>query len=267
MGRLLALQTVLFFAFALNGENNDEIRVQPVSRTPEADTIAVVVSVPKSGTVLKGNRVWIQTRVDGFPLGTDSQFDRRDELVNTKMGQTLHVVVDNEPYFPINEPALDPFNEEGYYYDTNYKFQIPQKLEDGEHTVRVFPARSFGESLKGERTFFVTTFYVNSKSEPKKYDLSKPYLTYNEPSDRIAFVENKPVLLDFYISNCELSSDGYKVRLTIDGKVIRNLTSWQPYYIYGLKKGRHTVLLELLDPTDKLVKGPFSKAERTITVR
>ena len=49
--------------------------------------------------------------------------------------------------------------------------------------------------------------------------------------------ESQPVLLDFFISNCELTSDGYKVRLIVDGDAIRTLTSWQPYYIYGLKKG------------------------------
>lgn len=271
MLRLLALGSMLVISVAgfaqQEKQEKEEVRVLPVARTPESNTTSVTVSVPKNGTVLKGSRVWIQTRVDGFPLGMDSQFDRKTEVVGTKMGQTLHVVIDNDPYFAVNEPALDPFNEEGYYYDTNYKFQVPRSLEDGEHVARVFPARSYGESLKGEQTFSVIVFYVNTKNDKRKYDLSKPYLTYNEPSDRMPLVEGKPVLLDFYISNCELSRDGYKVRLKIDGKVIRTLISWQPYYIYGLKRGTHVVELELLDPSGKVVNGPFSTAERTITVR
>ena len=52
------------------------------------------------------------------------------------------------PYFPVNEPALDPFNEQGWYDETSYKFEIPTKLSAGEHVLRVFLARSFGESLK-----------------------------------------------------------------------------------------------------------------------
>jgi hypothetical protein len=56
------------------------------------------------------------------------------------------------------------------------------------------------------------------------------------------------------------------VRLTIDGKVNRSLTSWQPYYIYGLKKGRHKIRLELLDSKDKLVPGLYNAPEQTITI-
>lgn len=267
MSRFLMLQAAVLTTFGSFAAQKEEIRVQPVSRTPEAGTIAVIVAVPKNGAVVSGNRVWIQTRVDGFPLGAGSQFDRRNEVVNSKMGQTLHVIIDNEPYFAINEPALDPFNEEGWYYDTNYKFQVPNKLADGEHVVRVFPARSYGESLKGEQTFSVTTFYVNSKPSSRKYDLSKPYLTYNEPSSEATYFTTKPILLDFYISNCELTTDGYKVRLIIDGKTIQDLTSWQPYYLYGLSSGKHTIRLELVNGSGSVVKGPFSEAERTITVR
>jgi hypothetical protein len=72
--------------------------------------------------------------------------------------------------------------------------------------------------------------------------------------------------LDFLISNCELTPDGYKVRLTIDGNVHRTLTSWQPYYIYGLSKGKHTIRLELLNKEEK-VPGSFNDVTRTIYVQ
>jgi hypothetical protein len=244
-----------------------EYRILPVRGTPESDTVTVVVAIPKEGAVVKGNPVWMQIRVDGFALAADSQFERKQELANTDMGQTVHVVVDNQPYFPVNGPAIDPFNEEGFYYDTSYKFEIPFKLSEGMHTLRVFPARTYGESLKGEKTFFASTFYVGEKGDKERYDLSTPFLTYNEPSQWMRLTEEKPVLLDFYISNCEMTPDGYTVRLTIDGKFHRTLTSWQPYYIYGLKKGRHTLRLELLKGKDKKpVKGPFNDVERTITI-
>jgi hypothetical protein len=79
-------------------------------------------------------------------------------------------------------------------------------------------------------------------------------------------VEGRPILLDFYVSNTELSPDGYRVRLTVDGKVNRTLSFWQPYYIYGLKKGKHTVRLELLDPTGQLVPGMFNNVQQSFTV-
>ena len=56
------------------------------------------------------------------------------------------------------------------------------------------------------------------------------------------------------------------MRLTVDGKVHRTLTSWQPYYIYGLQKGKHTIRLELVDASGKVVAGPFNDVQRTIQV-
>jgi len=242
-----------------------KIRLMPVKRTPEAESSGVVIALPPPNALLKSNPVWLQIRVDGYPIGASSEFDRQKDLAVSDQGQTMHVVIDNLPYFAISEQALDPFNEAGWYYETNYKFEVPSKLDKGEHLVRVFLARSYGESLKGELTFFASNFYIGAKG-PTKFDLSKPYLTYNEPSNQLFLVENRPVLLDFYISNCELTKDGYTIRLTIDKRATRILTEWQPYYIYGLEAGTHTVRLELLGPNGNLVKGPFNDVEQTITV-
>ena len=250
----------------MNG-SGDSARVLPVARTPESDSILLTIAVPKQGDYVASNPMWIQFRIDGYALGADSsQFDRSNDLVVSDMGQTVHVVIDNEPYFPVNEPAINPFNEDGYYYNTSYKFEVPYSLKEGSHTLRVFPTRSYGESLKGENTLHAITFHLGSSGGNSGTDLSKPYLTYNEPSNQVRLVEGKPVLLDFLISNCELTADGYKVRLTIDGRNSQSLVSWQPYYIYGLSKGKHTIRLELIDGRGRLVSGPFNDVERKIVI-
>ncbi len=261
------LSSILLALLALKPpeSNPSNIRTMPVARTPESNTIVLKIAIPQNGQVV-GSPTWVQFRIDGFALGAASQFERSSEIVETNMGQTVHVVVDNYPYFPINEPALDPFDEGGYYYDTSYKFEIPYQLDSGMHTLRMFPARSFGESLKGENTFAAIQFYVGNEKNSSGIDLSQPYLTYNEPSSLMPLSSDKPVLLDFYVTNTELSSDGYKVRLTIDGKINRLITSWQPYYIYGLKKGKHTIRLELIDSENKLVSGKLNDIKQTIYV-
>lgn len=245
--------------------NGSGIRTMPVVRTPESNTIVLAIAVPKPGQMLQ-NPVYIQFRIDGYALGAASQFERASELVETNMGQTVHVVIDNEPYFAVNEPAIDPFDESGFYYDMSYKFEVPFRLGPGMHTVRMFPARSFGESLKGDKTFAAMNFYVGNSAENWNIDLSAPYITYNEPSNNMYLQEGKPVLLDFYVSNAELSPDGYKVRLSIDGKIHRTISFWQPHYIYGLKKGKHTIGLELLDGENKVVPGPFNSVKQSITI-
>ena len=250
-----------------NIEPVEQIRVLPVPRTPESNTVLLAIAIPKNGEVKMRNPIWVQFRLDGYPLGSGSPSTRTDEVAVSKMGQTLHVVVDNYPYFAVNEPSIDPFNEDGYYYDTSYKFEIPFRLNEGAHTLRMFPARSYGESLKNENTFQVTYFYVGNRDSGLDTELNQPYLTYNEPSDQMTLKESQPLLLDFYITNTELSPDGYKVLLTIDGKIKRTLSSWQPYYIYGLKSGKHVIRLQLIDAKGQTVKGSFNDVERTIRVQ
>ena len=246
-------------------KKEEPIRLRPVGKTPEPESTSVSIVLPKNQSVVNSNQIWTQVRVDGYAIGTQSQFDRADEIVGSKLGQTIHVVVDNDPYFAINEPAIDPFTEEGWYYDTSYKFTLPMKLKPGAHLLRVFLARSYGECLKGDKMFFTTIFYVDKKT-PLEFNLSQPFLTYNEPSNELYLIESKPVLLDFYLSNCDLTSDGYKVRLTIDENTTRLITSWQPYYIYGLKKGKHTIQLELIDRSGKVVPSPLNTVKREITI-
>lgn len=251
---------------ASNDESQGRIRVMPVSATPEPDSIILRIARPKSGASVRGRPVWIQFRIDGYSLGTASQFDRADEIAVSDMGQTVHVVIDDHPYFAIKDEALNPFNEYGNFYDTSYKFQSPFDLKEGVHFIQVFPAHSFGESLKGENTYDANVFYVGSKTEKLPIDLSKPYLTYNEPSDQLHLVEGQPVLLDFLLNHTDLTSDGYRVRLSVDGHNVTTISSWQPYYIYGLKKGGHTVRLELLDPNGKVAPGSYNDVRREIEV-
>lgn len=242
------------------------LRVLAVPPSPEGETVVLRLALPEYGQVLNALPIWLQFRVEGYPLGSDSQFDRRDEVAGTDLGQTLHIVIDDNPYFAYSGPAFAAFDEVSLYYDSSYKIEIPYRLTEGMHTIRAFPARSFGESLKGENTYIASVFYVGKEKDNPGLSLDGPYITYNEPSNQIYLTSSKPILLDFYVTNCALTADGYKVRLSIDGHGVRTLTSWQPYYIYGLPKGNHTVLLELIDRDNKVVPGEFNRVQRSITV-
>jgi hypothetical protein len=267
IGAIFALSSLLGDVVAENNvKRKEQIRVLSVNRTPEPDTVILTAALPKPNEVVTDSKIWMQLRIEGYPLGAgSSQFDRSGEVAVSDMGQTVHVIIDDNPYFPINSPALNPFNEEGNFRITDYRFELPFKLSTGVHTVRMFPTRSFGESLKGSDTFVGYSFYVGKKEGPP-FDFSQPFLTYNEPGDSIPLCRFKPILLDFLVTNCELTADGYKVRFSIDGQVTRILTSWQPYYIYGLPSGTHTIRLELLNEKNQIVKGLFNDVKRTIKV-
>ncbi len=206
----------------------------------------------------------VQIRLEGFPLGVYSDFPRARELRDPKEGQSLHIIVDDQPSIEINEAIDDIADTEELDFDQTIETRIPFRLKSGPHILRISPVRSFDECLKGDKVFEATYFYVGEK-KGKVPDLSQPYLTYNQPLGD--FESDKPILLDFFLSNTQLSRDGYKVRLTIDGSDKRILTQWVPYYIYGLGKGSHTIKLELLDTSNKIVPGLFGELKRTISVR
>lgn len=244
-----------------------EFRIVPVKKTPESDTVILRIIFPKEYENKRKQPFKSQVRVEGFPLGVKSEFDRKNELYNDPHGQTVRVVIDNRPYLAFDQSFEDSFDENRIFFDKIVAFDLPYKLSAGQHVMRTYPARSFGESLKGTGCFDTRIFYVNDKSRTSDYDfqIDAPYLTYNEPQGKFPDSQ-EPILLDFYISNCELSKDGYKVRLSINGEVKRLLTEWKPYYLYGLKPGTHKVRLELLDKSNKVVEGAFNDTKREITI-
>src|SRR5579872_3344219 len=98
MNILLASTVIAVFGTAFFGDKSqterpqkETVRVMPVNRTPEPQTTILAVAVPKDGAVVGGNPVWLQFRVDGYTLGSNSQFDRADEVVNSDIGQSAHI--------------------------------------------------------------------------------------------------------------------------------------------------------------------------------
>lgn len=247
--------------------NPKEVRIVPVDSTPEPDHVTTKILFPQNGEIKSSAPIKGQIKLEGYALGTDSEFPRRKEIYNDNEGQALHIFIDNQPYFSVNEALIDALDDTEEYFDQTAEFEIPFKLQPGMHVIRAFPVRSFNESLKDEGCFAASVFYYQKKSDNTQIDLSLPYITYNEPQGEYSYHATEPILLDFYVTNCQLSRDGYKVRLTIDNNVQRTISSWQPYYIYGLKKGMHRVRLELLDPANKPVGGLFNDVQRTIVIQ
>ncbi|MBN2479076.1 MAG: hypothetical protein JXA94_02495 [Parachlamydiales bacterium] len=261
----LALK-IIFVVFVSLGFAKQSVQFIPVERSVENENVKIYIVFPEKADVESDSDVWIQLRLRNYSLGEETTLDRAKELANAKYGQSIHVIVDNNPFFPRIGPSLAPYDEEGQFRDSMYRFKIPYPLSDGKHFLRVFPARSYGESLKEEGCFEASYFYVKNKKDLNYQNLQDPYLTYNEPSGYIRYKKGSPVLLDFYLNNCQLSQDGYKVLITIDNDIKRTLTSWVPYYIYGLQKGKHTVRLQLVDKNLKQLPGFFNDNQRSFYI-
>jgi hypothetical protein len=272
---LMATVLTLLFASGFSAELEEQapnfkgIQVVPVDPTPDPDHVETKILYPRQYEVKNSNPVRGQIKLEGYALGTDTEQPRKKEVWNDSEGQSLHIIIDNQPYVQVNEALIDALDDVEDYFDQTADFEIPFKLQPGMHVIRAFAVRSYNESVKSDKAFAATVFYFQEKKNNAQVDLAKPYLTYNEPQGEYDFKKNnpQPLLLDFYITNCELSKDGYKVRLTIDNENLRILTSWQPYYIYGLTKGMHRIRLELLDPQNNPVPGIFNDITKTIVIK
>lgn len=251
-------------AAEVEGARAGDVRVVPVDSTPEPDQVITRIAFPANGEVKESNPVTVQIRLEGYPLGVHSDFPRAKELRDRREGQSLWILVDDNHTIEINEAVDDTGDSDEIDFDQTIETVIPYKLAPGPHVLRVLPLRSYDECLKGDKVFAASVFYVGTK-EGRSIDLKQPYLTYNEPMGE--FKKDQPILLDFSISNIQLSKDGYKVRLIIDGTDKRLLTTWSPYYIYGLTPGSHTVELQLLSPSNTVLPGLFNDTKATIRVR
>ncbi len=249
--------------------HSEKIQVVPVTPTPDPDHVRTAILYPKNKELKTTAPVKGQILLEGYPIGTDTEQPRKKEIWNDSEGQSLHVFIDNQPYFSLNEALINALDDAEDYFDQTVDFTIPFKLEPGMHVIRAFPVRSYNESVKTDGAFAASTFYYQVKKEATSINLSAPYLTYNEPQGEYDYDKKneQPILLDFYLTNCELSKDGYKVRLTLDNTIQRTLISWQPYYLYGFGKGMHKVRLELLDPSNTPVPGSFNDVTRTIVIK
>lgn len=246
--------------------NLSNVRIVPVRPTPEATNVETRIVFPLEGQVLWSNPVRVQIRLMGFNVGTNSDFERAKEIFNDPEGQSLLIFIDNEHPLEIYKSTIDSLDNNNLFYDIMLTRRIPFYLKEGMHVIRTFPDRSYGESLKGSGCYAAGIFYIGRRMDNLDVDLSAPYLTYNEPLETLRYRSDKPILLDFYLSNIQLSRDGFKVKVTIDEDIVRSLTDWVPYYIYGLTPGKHTIQLQLIDEKNDQAAGLFNNVTRTITV-
>jgi hypothetical protein len=216
--------------------------------------------------VLGGGSIDVQLYDEGYPVGTNSDFARADEIATNSKGESVRIIIDELPYYGIYETTYNTLDRTDLYFVEILRTTISPNLDNGMHVIRAFPVRSYGESLKNKNAFAAHIFYVGSVENNLNVDLRKPFITYNEPQGNFSYDPERPILLDFWMANARLSRDGYKVRASVDGVVQQMITSWLPYYIYGLGRGNHSIRLELLDPQNKKVPGDLNDVEKVISI-
>lgn len=179
--------------------------------------------------------------VKGFNLKAQTPDAATRGCANSKDGQHIHFILNNQPY------------------KAEYTAEFTEKADPGRNIALCFLSRSYHESLKNNASVVVKEFTMPGKgADSAAIDLAKdPTLFYSRPKGDYKKLDGDKVLLDFYLLNTDLEKAGYSIRATIDGEVWM-LNKWEAYFIEGLKLGKHTVRLELVDKDGKLVPGPFN---------
>ena len=208
------------------------------------------------GDVLEDSNLSVVVDVENYELGIQTDTPRAQEIANSGKGQHAHIILDNDPYFA--------------NYEAGKPFDIGL-LDEGPHTLLVFPSRSYHESVKAEGSIDIVNFYVGKEEGEFMLDESKPTIIYSRPKGSYEGKDAEKIMLDFYLINAELGDD-YKAKYTIrknePGAEEYSITmgEWNPAFITGLTTGEYIITLQLLDGDGNLVEGPFNNTERSINV-
>lgn len=253
----IAVLIAVFVLVGCGGGGNG-VQIQQGERSPAIEGASARVTSPADSEVVDSASVDIMVEADSFETGVQTDTDRANQIANSSNGQHFHVILDNQPYMA--------------NYETGTPFPIGD-LEPGPHTLFVFPSRSYHESVKGPQAYDLVNFYVQKEMGEFMLGPEDPAIVYSRPKGTYKGAATDRIMLDFYLHNVELSSDGYKARYTIrstegQGSEVASitLTEWAPAFVTGLSSGTYEVNLQLLDSDGNVVPGPFNDTTREITV-
>jgi hypothetical protein len=235
-----------------SGDEEDEAPASPVrvvageSEPIEGTTPTLRIQSPRNGQRIASGDVMLRLQLRHWELSPDP-------------GSHVHVIVDNEPYIAVRDVS-QPLNLSQLVHDN-----LGHDLAPGTHVVRAFPSRGHHESVKTPGAFAMVVFTLGQPTEGFSFDPNAPLLTYSRPKG--CYPAGQRVLLDFYLTNTEISESGNHVHYVLDhGGLEGDITEWTPHWIENLPAMEHTIELSLVDAQGQPIAGPFNDTTRTIRV-
>ena len=206
--------------------------------SPKPDEVIPMPAAPAGGPAPRGASVEVKFEIKNYEIFQDPV---------TKTGQHIHVILDNQPYFA--------------HYDSS-KAWLFKNIPPGTHTIRAFPSRPWHESIKEPGAFAMVTFHVGAKDGKNTPLPGVPLLTYSRPKGKYSKAEAAKVMLDFYVTGCEITDksvpNSCRVRYKLDDQPEVTLTKWAPVWWEGLAVGKHTYVIGLTRDGKIVENGPFN---------
>lgn len=233
-------------AFAIL-ENNG-ITLTEVS-SPKFPDAQLSLNTPIEGEALDAGEIGFEFNIESesYVLGSQTDDAETKGCANSGKGQHIHLILNNEPY------------------SAHYESSFTKELDAGSYVALAFISRSYHESLKHDGAAVLTQFTVGG-AEAEEFDMEAEHLFYSRPKGNYEGEAVDKVMLDFYLVNTIISSEGNYVEVIIDGNTTFNITKWVPYFMKGLEVGDHTIKITLMDKEGTPIEGPFNTEERTFTL-
>ncbi len=209
--------------------------------SPKADEVIAIPPAAAGQPAATGAPVEVKIELAGYETFQDPA---------TKTGQYVALVLDNFPtvfaYYDVAKPWLF------------------KRIPKGTHTLRAFPVRPWGESLKDDTAFATVTFHVGEKDGKNVNGPGVPYLTVVSPRGKVKG-ETGRVLLDFLVTGCPIaektaSPESCRVRYKIDTEKEVTLAKEQSVWLEGVAPGKHAWVVGITKD-DKVVPGTFTLAQ------
>ncbi len=230
------------------------IKLESVTASPTYENASIAIKSVKAEKAGKDSaKVAFAFDVQNYELKMQTTDKDNKMCNNSDKGQHIHFILDNQPYKALYEPNNDVTLANGT-----------------EHYLMAFLSRSYHESLKQKGAALVYHFKIDEKGNLKKLDDPKtPMVFYSRPKGDYIGKDTTNVLLDYYVWNCELATDGYKVKATItrpqSDAFTTNLDKWEPKFIQNLS-GKCKVVLQLIGKDGNKVDGPQTEVSRDINL-
>ncbi len=226
----------------------DGLKVYALEGYQDYPDARLSLTTPGLGVDLPTGRNQFSFKVENYELGKQTRGADSMGMANSGKGQHIHFILNNGPYSAEYEPDFQ------------------KEMEAGHYVLLAFLARSYHLSVKKPGAFVVQQFVVGTpKDNYKEADLSAPHMFYSRPKGTYKAGDYNKLLLDFFLINSDLATDGNKVVATINGTEF-TFTKWAPYIIEGLEAGETTIKLEYLDKDGNLINSPFNPVERTVVL-
>jgi hypothetical protein len=179
--------------------------------------------------------------------------DAPDKLCsNSKDGQHIHFILDNQPYSALYEPKKE--------------MVLPK---NSEHFLVAFLSRSYHQSLKNKGAALLLHFKIDENGKYQKLETpTTPMITYSRPKGDYLGKDAENLLLDFYVWNATLGND-YKVKAQIKSEGLDTtftLTEWKSYFLKNMPMGKATIQLTLVDKDGNKINSTETEVSRDINL-